>query len=86
MHGYPPTAVWPPRPSIAPEQLLRAQWLQILYTIRSERQLMEQLDYHLLFRWFVGLNSFFRSLLEGSSSPSGGWPGGGRHPGSTKVQ
>src|SRR5216683_5791 len=44
------------RPSIAPEQLLRAQLLQILYTIRSERQLMEQLDYNLLFRWFVGLN------------------------------
>src|SRR5260370_21954632 len=44
------------RPSIAPEQWLRAQLLQILYTIRSERQLMEQLDYNLLFRWFVGLN------------------------------
>ena len=44
------------RPSIAPEQLLRAQLLQILYTIRSERQLMEQLDYNLLSRWFVGLN------------------------------
>jgi len=44
------------RPSIPPEQLLRAQLLQILYTIRSERQLMEQLDYNLLFRWFVGLN------------------------------
>ena len=43
------------RPSIAPEQL-RAQLLQILYTIRSERQLLEQLDYNLLFRWFVGLN------------------------------
>src|SRR5258707_8511596 len=43
-------------PSIAPEQLLRAQLLQILYTIRRERQLMEQLDYNWLFRWFVGLN------------------------------
>src|SRR6266849_3825998 len=43
------------RPSIAPEKLLRAQLLQILYTIRSERLLMEQLDYNLLFRWFVGL-------------------------------
>src|SRR5215210_3667316 len=43
------------RPSIPPEQLLRALLLQILYTIRSERQLMEQLDYNLLFRWFVGL-------------------------------
>src|SRR5215510_11190964 len=44
------------RPSIPPEKLLRAQLLQILYTVRSERQLMEQLDYNLLFRWFVGLN------------------------------
>jgi transposase len=44
------------RPSIPPEKLLRAQLLQVLYTIRSERQLMEQLDYNLLFRWFVGLN------------------------------
>jgi transposase len=44
------------RPSIPPEQLLRALLLQILYTVRSERMLMEQLDYNLLFRWFVGLN------------------------------
>ncbi|GAC1481874.1 MAG: IS5 family transposase [Gemmatimonadaceae bacterium] len=43
------------RPSIPPERLLRALLLQILYTIRSERQLMEQLNYNLLFRWFVGL-------------------------------
>jgi transposase len=43
------------RPSIPPEQLLRALLLQAFYTIRSERQLMEQLDYNLLFRWFVGL-------------------------------
>ncbi len=43
------------RPSIPPEQLLRALLLQVLYTIRSERQLMEQLAYNLLFRWFVGL-------------------------------
>lgn len=43
------------RPSIPPERLLRALLLQVLYTIRSERQLMEQLDYNLLFRWFVGL-------------------------------
>jgi transposase len=43
------------RRSIAPEKLLRALLLQVLYTIRSERQLMEQLDYNLLFRWFVGL-------------------------------
>ena len=44
------------RPSIPPEKLLRALLLQVLYTIRSERQLMEQLNYNLLFRWFVGLN------------------------------
>ena len=44
------------RPSIAPEKLLRALLLQVLYTVRSERQLMEQLDYNLLFRWFVGLS------------------------------
>jgi len=44
------------RPSVAPEKLLRALLLQILYSVRSERQLMEQLDYNLLFRWFVGLN------------------------------
>ncbi len=44
------------RPSIAPEKLLRTLLLQVLYTIRSERMLMEQLEYNLLFRWFVGLN------------------------------
>jgi transposase len=43
------------RPSIPPEQLLKALLLQVLYTIRSERQLMEQLDYNILYRWFVGL-------------------------------
>ncbi len=48
---YPKTG----RPSIPPEQLLRALLLQMLYSVRSERQLMEQLDYNLLFRWFVGL-------------------------------
>jgi transposase len=42
------------RPSTPPERLLRAQLLQIFYSIRSERLLMEQLDYNLLFRWFVG--------------------------------
>ena len=44
------------RPSIPPEQLLRALLLQVLYTVRSERQLIEQLDFSLLFRWFVGLS------------------------------
>ena len=43
------------RPSVAPERLLRALLLQVFYSIRSERMLMEQLDYNLLFRWFVGL-------------------------------
>lgn len=45
------------RPSIAPERLLRALLLQAFYTVRSERQLMEQLEYNLLFRWFVGLSA-----------------------------
>jgi len=49
---YPPTG----RESIPPERLLRALLLQVLYTIRSERQLMEQTHYNLLYRWFVGLN------------------------------
>jgi transposase len=44
------------RPSIAPEKLLRTLLLQVLYSVRSERLLMEQLDYNLLYRWFVGLS------------------------------
>jgi transposase len=44
------------RPSIPPERLLRAMLLQFLYAIRGEALLMEQLNYNLLFRWFVGLN------------------------------
>jgi len=45
------------RPSIAPEKLLRAQFLQMLYPVRSERLLMEEIDYSIiLYRWFVGLN------------------------------
>src|ERR1700733_2388952 len=43
------------RPSIPPEQLLRAMLLQAFYSVRSERQLMERIDFDLLFRWFVGL-------------------------------
>ena len=43
------------RPSIAPERLIRASLIQILFSVRSERQLMEQMQYNLLFRWFVGL-------------------------------
>ncbi len=45
------------RPSIAPEKLIRASLLYILFSIRSERQLMEQMDYNLMFRWFVGLGA-----------------------------
>lgn len=48
---YSPTG----RPSIPPEMLLRAPLLQALFLVRSERMLMEQIDYNLLFRWFVGL-------------------------------
>ena len=44
------------RPSIPPEKLLRALLVQAFYSVRSERQLMEQLDYNLMFRWFVGLS------------------------------
>ena len=44
------------RPSIAPQKLLRAMVLQVLYSIRSERLLMEQVQYNLLFRWFIGLS------------------------------
>ena len=45
------------RPSIAPERLLRALLLQVFYSIRSERLLIEELDYNLLYRWFVGLSA-----------------------------
>jgi transposase len=45
------------RPSVPPEQMLRALLIQVLYSVRKERQLMEQLDSNLLFRWFVGLNA-----------------------------
>ena len=44
------------RPFIPPERLLRAQLIQMLYSIRSERLLMEEIDYSMLFRWFVGMN------------------------------
>jgi transposase len=53
------------RPSIAPEKLLRALLLQVLYTVRSERMLMEQLSYNLLFRWFVGMNMDGRVGADG---------------------
>jgi transposase len=47
------------RPSIAPERLLRSLLLQIFYSVRSERMLIEQLKYNLLFRWFVGMENLF---------------------------
>lgn len=55
------------RPSIPPEKLLRALLLQAFYSIRSERQLMEQMDYNLLFRWFVVCRSTSRSGCPPSS-------------------
>lgn len=65
------------RQSIAPERLLRASLLQAYYSVRSERQLMEQIDYNLLFRWFVGLgiddpvwdHSKFSRTAIGCSTP-----------------
>src|ERR1700758_5522032 len=65
------------RPSIPPEKLLRALLLQVLYGTRSERLLMEQLDYNLLFRWFVGLN-MDDPVWDPTVFPrtaSGCWPG-----------
>lgn len=52
------------RPSIPPEHLLRALLLQVLYSVRSERMLMEQLEYNLLFRWFVVVVALVRQLLH----------------------
>jgi hypothetical protein len=72
------------RPSIPPEMLLRAMLLQAFYSIRSERQLMERLEFDLLFRWFVGLGvdepvgSF--ELLE-EPRPAAGWRHRGQVPG-----
>ena len=51
------------RPSIAPEMLLRAMLLQAFYSVRSERQLMERLEYDLLFRWFVGFGAGLSTIL-----------------------
>ena len=66
------------RPSIPPEQLVRALLLQILYTVRSERLLMEELHYNLLFRWFVGLNMDDGSGTRRSSARIGSAAGGRR--------
>ncbi len=57
------------RPSIAPERLPRATLLQMLYTIRSERQLVERLEFDLLFRWFVGFGLPCRNFLRGAGAP-----------------
>ena len=56
------------RPLIPPEQLLRALVLQLLYTVRSERLLMEQLDHDLLFRWFVGSTTSGRTAVQSIST------------------
>ena len=63
---YPKTG----RPSIPPEKLLRALLLQLLYSVRSERQLMEQLDYNLLFRWFMASASAPRRVAISASRPT----------------
>ena len=90
---YAPTG----RPSIAPEWLLRALLLMVLYSVRSERQLMEQLDYNLLFRWFVGLEmddevwdvTVFtknRERLRGGGEPAVAGGGTGRGAGEGVVE
>ena len=70
------------RPSIAPEKLLRALLLQAFYSIRSERQLMEQLDFNLLYRWFVGLG-IDDGVWDASTylQEPGSFAGGGDRPG-----
>lgn len=60
------------RQSIAPERLLRASLLQAFYSVRSERQLIEQIDYNLLFRWFVGLGIDDAVWDHSTFSKSGG--------------
>ena len=63
------------RPSIAPEYILRALLLQVFYSVRSERLLVEQIDYNLLFRWFVGLGMAVSythlDFLEGALTKAG---------------
>jgi transposase len=59
------------RPSIPPERLLRASLLQLFYSIRSERQLMERMDFDILFRWFVGLGSTTRCGITRSFPRTG---------------
>jgi transposase len=59
------------RPSIPPEQLLRTLLLQMLYSVRSERLLVEEIDYNILFRWFVGLN-LDDAVWDAGASPRAG--------------
>ncbi len=61
------------RPSISPERLIRASLLQILFSVRSERHLMEQMDYNLMFRWFVslGIDDPVRGEVRPEISPVG---------------
>src|SRR5712691_7217639 len=70
------------RPSIPPEKLLRAQLIQMLYSVRSERLLMEEIDYSLLFRWFVGMNLdeavLGRHGVHQESGSLAGWRRGAR--------
>ena len=72
------------RPSIAPERLLRAMLLQAFYSIRSERQLMERIEFDLLFRWFVGLG--IDEPVWDHSTFSKGSPSGGRCCGPVPVR
>lgn len=68
------------RPSILPEKLLHGQLVQMLYSVRSERLLMEKIDYSILFRWFVALNldeaAVGRDLVHEESRPAAGSRGG----------
>jgi hypothetical protein len=65
------------RPSIAPEKLLRAMLIQVLYSVRSERQLMEQTQYNLLFRWFIGLAMDDGGLQPHATAQPGANPSAG---------
>jgi len=64
------------RPSIPPEKLLRAQLLQMFFSVRSERLLMEEIDYSILYRWFVGCRSGTRRRLPRTATSAGS--GGGQ--------
>jgi hypothetical protein len=61
------------RPSVPAEQLLSALLIQVLYGIRPERQLMEQLDYNLLYRWFVGLSLDYAAVRDPACYAADAW-------------